>query len=35
METFDSPVPMAETAAAYGVTPTPLATVLQRMFGAH
>jgi NADH dehydrogenase len=32
-DTFDSPIPMAETAATYGVTLTPMATVLQRMFG--
>lgn len=33
-DTYDSPIPMAETAATYGVTLTPMATVLQRMFGA-
>jgi NADH dehydrogenase len=32
---YDSPVPMADTVATYGVTLTPMATVLQRMFGAH
>jgi NADH dehydrogenase len=35
LDTYDSPVPMADTAATYGVTLTPLATVLLRMFGAH
>lgn len=32
-DSYDSPLPMAETAATYGVTLTPLAAVLQRMFG--
>jgi NADH dehydrogenase len=35
LDSFDSPLPMAGTAATYGVTLTPLANVLQRMFGAH
>ena len=35
MEYYDSPVPMADTAATYGVTLTPVATVLHRMFGTH
>jgi len=35
MDSYDSPVPMADTAATYGVTLTPLPTVLQRMFGGH
>jgi len=34
MDTYDSAVPMANTAATYGVTLTPLTIVLQRMFGA-
>ena len=34
-DSYDSPVPMGGTAATYGVTPTPMLTVLQRMFGAH
>lgn len=33
-ETYDSPLPMADIAATYGVTLTPIAAVLQRMFGA-
>ena len=33
-DTYDSPLPMADTAATYGVTLTPMATVLQRMFAA-
>jgi NADH dehydrogenase len=32
-DTYDSPVPMAETTATYGVNPTPMETVLQHMFG--
>jgi NADH dehydrogenase len=32
-DTYDSPVPMAHIAATYGVALTPMATVLQRMFG--
>ena len=35
LESYDSPVPMADTAATYGVSLTPLATVLERMFGDH
>lgn len=34
-DTYDSPLPMADIAATYGVTLTPMATVLQRMFGAR
>jgi NADH dehydrogenase len=33
-DTYDSPVPMNEIAAVYGVTLTPMAAVLQHMFGA-
>jgi uncharacterized protein YbjT (DUF2867 family) len=33
-DTYDSPLPMADTAATYGVTLTPMATVLHRMFAA-
>jgi hypothetical protein len=32
-DTYDSPVPMAETSATYGVNPTPMETVMQHMFG--
>lgn len=32
-DTYDSPVPMAETSATYGVNLTPMETVLQHMFG--
>ena len=35
LDSYDSPVPMADTAALYGVSLTPLTTVLQRMFGGH
>ncbi len=35
LDSYDSPVPMAATAATYGVTLTPLPAVLQRMFGGH
>jgi hypothetical protein len=35
LDSFDSPVPMANTAATYGVALTPLVTVLQRMFSAQ
>jgi NADH dehydrogenase len=35
LESHDSPVPMAGTAATYGVSLTPLATVLRRMFGTQ
>ena len=31
--TYDSVIPMGEIAAAYGVTLTPMAEVLKRMFG--
>ncbi|MCP4212920.1 MAG: SDR family oxidoreductase [Halieaceae bacterium] len=34
-DTYDSPLPMAEIADTYGVTLTPMATVLQRMFGRN
>jgi hypothetical protein len=34
-DTYDSPLPMADSAATGGVTLTPMATVLQRMFGAR
>ena len=33
-DTYDSLLPMADTAATYGVALTPMKTVLQRMFGA-
>lgn len=32
-DTYDSPVPMAETSAIYGMNLTPMETVLQHMFG--
>jgi NADH dehydrogenase len=32
-DTYDSPLPMADIAPTYGVALTPVATVLQRMFG--
>jgi NADH dehydrogenase len=35
LDSYDSPVPMAETAAAFGIALTPVEAVLQRMFGAH
>jgi len=34
-DTYDSPLPMDTIAATYGVTPTPMAVVLQRMFGGN
>jgi NADH dehydrogenase len=33
--TYDSVIPMDELAAAYGVTLTPMSTVLRRMFGGN
>ena len=34
METYDSPVPMAETARTFGVQMTPLASTIRGMLGA-
>jgi uncharacterized protein YbjT (DUF2867 family) len=34
-DTYDSPLPMGDVAATYGVMLTPMAAVLQRMFGAR
>ena len=34
METYDSPIPMDETARTFGVAQTPLASVVRRMLGS-
>ena len=34
-DTNDSPLPMTDIAATYGITLTSMATVLRRMFGAR